>query len=444
MHDLLFAKPHPAITVPGPGYPPGMPHVDYVIIRGCEAPEEVRPILQRHDITAGPELHEKKKVEQVLLDALEDFPDALICVVFQDTAWEFKHGVFLASDSGLDEAQVSWSLKEDELAAFEVPDAEKVKVPLSVDADSLLDLFDDTTEDASAEEHLLSLPERFFELPKARQVLAQVAAVLKPKQCQVLVDIAGHYFVATLERKKGVTLAPLYPWVEDGEARKRLRSAVGTPAPESFEPCPKKERARGGSKRDPQRPFTTGSLKARVDSVQDAPVMSRAEYGHRTFVDTPGAFEQLEAALRAPENAGPGFAQVRRALYQVLFKYWPEKTRPLLFSGLDAEQDDAVRGQLYACLSKVEEPAAYHALARGMKVEPPGVIERLSQVIWRQKATVELLVREYLVPAWPEDRALAERVVKMLREEYVEIPPAWVSEAPEELLKVLGSVLAKA
>ncbi|MCY1023544.1 hypothetical protein [Pyxidicoccus sp. MSG2] len=421
-----------------------MSHVDYVIIRGCEAPEEVRPTLQRHGITAGPELHEKEKVEQVLLDALEAFPEAPICVVFQDTFWEFKHGVFLASDSGLDEAQVSWSLKEDELAGFEVPEAEEARVPLSVDADSLLDLFDGTAEDASAEEHLLSLPERFFELPKARQVLAQVAAVLEPKQFQVLVDIAGHYFVATLERKKGVALAPLYPWVEDGEVRKLMRSAVGTPTPGTFEPCPKKERARGGSKRDTQRPFTTGSLKARMDSVRDATVMNRAEYGHRTFVGTPEAFEQLEAALRAPENAGPGFAPVRSALYQVLFKCWPEKTRPLLFSGLEAEQDDAVRGQLYACLSKVEDPAAYHALARGMKVEPPGVIERLSQVIWRQKATVELLVREYLVPSWPEDRALADRVVKVLRDEYVEIPPAWVSEAPEELRKVLGPVLEKA
>jgi hypothetical protein len=421
-----------------------MPHVDYVIIRGCQAPEEVRPTLQRHGITAGPELHEKEKVEQVLLDALEEFPEALICVVFQDTSWEFEHGVFLASDIGLDEVQVSWSLKEDELVGFEVPEGEQARVPLSVDADSLLDLFDGATEDASAEEHLLRLPERFFELLKARQVLAQVAAVLQPKQFQVLVDIAGHYFVAALERKKGVTLAPLYPWVEDGEVRKLMRSAVGTPAPGTFEPCPKKERARGGSKRDTQRPFTTGSLKARMDSVQDATVMSRAEYGHRTFVETPEAFEQLEAALRAPENAGPGFAPVRSALYPVLFKCWPEKTRPLLFSGLEAEQDDAVRGQLYACLSKVEDPAAHHALARGMKVEPPGVLERLSQVIWRQQATVELLVREYLVPAWPEERALADRLVKVLRDEYVEIPPAWVSEAPEELLKVLGPVLAKA
>ncbi|MFY2560638.1 hypothetical protein ACN469_23750 [Corallococcus terminator] len=198
----------------------------------------------------------------------------------------------------------------------------------------------------------MRLPERFVELPKARQVLAQVAAVLKPKQFQVVVDIAGHYFVATLERKKGVTLAPLYPWVEDGEARKLMRSAVGS------------------------------------------------------------------------------------SLYQVLFKCWPEETRPLLFSGLEAEQDDAARGQLYVCLSKVEDPAAYHALARGMTVEPPGVLESLSQVIWRQQTTIELLVREYLVPAWPEDRALAHHLVKVLRDEYVELPPAWAAEAPEELLKV--------
>ncbi|WP_404364913.1 hypothetical protein ACIHQR_32000 [Corallococcus coralloides] len=419
-----------------------MSHVDFVLIRGCEATEEVRPTLQRHGITAGPELHEKKKVEQVLLDALGDFPEALICVVFQDTFWEFKHGVFLAFDSGLDEAQVSWSLKEDELAGFEVPEGEAAQVPLSVDADSLLDLFD-CEEAVSAEEQLLSLPILFRELPTARQVLAQVAAVLKPKQFQVLVDIAGHYFVATLERKKGVTLAPLYPWVEDGEVRECMRSAVGTPAPETFEPCPKRERARGGSKRDPQRPFTTGSLRARLDSVQGASVMSRAEYGHRTFVETPESFAQLDAALRTPENAGPGFAPVRSALYQVLFTCWPEKARPLLFSGLEAEEDDAVRGRIYACLSKVEDPAAYHALARGMKVEPPGVLERLSQVIWRQKATVELLVREYLIPAWPEDRALADRLVKVLRDEYVEIPHAWVAEAPEELLKLLGPVLVK-
>lgn len=421
-----------------------MSHVDYVKIRGCEASEEVRPTLQRHGITAGPDLHEKEKVEQVLLAALDDFPEALICVVFQDTFLEFEHGVFLASDDGLDEAEVCWSLKEDERVGFSVPEGEEAQVPLSVGADSLLDLFDGTTKDASAEEHLLRLPERFFELPEALRMLAHIAAVLEPDRFQVLVDIAGHYYVATLERKKGVVLAPLYPWVEDGEVRKLMRSAVGTPASETFEPCPKKVRTRGGSKRDPQQPFTTGSLKARMDSVQDAPVMVRAAYGSKTFVDTPEAFEQLVAALRAPENGGPRFAPVRSALYQVLFNHWPEKTRPLLFSGLEAEQDDAVRGRLYACLSRVEDPAAYHALARGMKVEPPGVLERLSQVIWRQTATVELLVREYLVPAWPEDRALADRLVKVLRDEYVEIPPAWVSEAPEELLKVLGPVLAKA
>lgn len=49
-----------------------MSHVDCVLIRGCEAPEEVRPTLQKHGLTVGPEPHEKQKVEQVLLDALED------------------------------------------------------------------------------------------------------------------------------------------------------------------------------------------------------------------------------------------------------------------------------------------------------------------------------------------------------------------------------------
>ncbi|MCP3097901.1 hypothetical protein LZ198_03315 [Myxococcus sp. K15C18031901] len=423
-----------------------------MIIRGLEAPEEVRATLERHGFSVGPESVNKEELEDALLDdTLDDCPEGAICVVFQDTSWTFKHKVFLLLDGHLEEAEISWSLSEEELVGFEVPHGEEARVPLSIDADGLLDLFE-SDEDASAEERLLTLPECFSSLPKARQVLAQVAAVLAPEQFKVIVDIAGHYFLATLERKKGVALAPLYPWVGDGdgewveggEVREHLRAAVGTPPPATFEPCPKVARAQSGSKRDLQRPFTTGSLKARLGSVWAAAVMNRTEYGNRTFVETPGAFEQLEAALRGPENAGAGFASVRDSLYEELFHRWPEKTRPLLFAGLETEQDDAVRGRIYACLSKVEDPVAYRAMARGMKVEPPGVVEHLAPVIWRQRAAVELLVREYLVPAWPEDRALADRIVKVLREEYVEVSPDWVSGAPEQLLKALGPLLAKA
>jgi hypothetical protein len=426
-----------------------MSHVDYLIIRGCVTSDEVRPVLQKHRITELGELLRKEDVEQVLLKTLDDFPDAVTCVVCQDTSMRFKHYVFLAYDGRLDEEESSWSLKEDARDEFKLPELDESQVPLSVEADSLLDSFEEAaheeSEGAFAEGHLLKLPGRFSALPKVRPVLAQVAAVLEPKQFQVLVDIAGRYYVATLERKKGVTLAPLYPWVEHGEVRQLLRQAVGAPEPGGFEPCAKKVPAKGTSKRDPARPFTTGSLKARMDSLHYFHTMSTLmETGYSTAVEAPGAFEQLEAALRAPENAGPGFAEVRRELYKLLFKYWPERTRPLLFAGLEAEQDEAVRGQLYACLSKVEDPAAYQALARGMKVEPPGVVERLAQVVWRQQPVLELLIREYLVPAWPGDRALADRIVKVLRDEYVEVPAAWVSGAPEELLKALGPVLAKA
>ncbi|MFY1832173.1 hypothetical protein ACN47A_40105 [Myxococcus fulvus] len=410
---------------------------------GYTASEEVRRALMGLGLTVGSDLHRKQEVEDVLLNGLDDFPEACVCLVFQDTFWAFCHGVFLLTEDGLDEARISWSLQADERVGFEVPHGDAARIPLATDADSLLDLFE-RAEPASGDAHLLRLPWRFSEPTKARGVLARVAAVLEPERFQVVVDLAGHYFVATLERKKGVTLAPLYPWVDDDEVRALMREAVGTPAPESFEPCPEAPaRIPGASKRDAQRPFTTGSLKARLDSVRDSTLSRNVLMGLPKDLETSDGFSQLEAALKAPENAGARFSPLRSSLYQMLFMGWREQTLPLLLAGLETEPDEAVRGQLYACLSKVEDPAAYRALARGLKVEPPGVRERLAGVIWRQKGTVELLVREYLIPAWTEDRALADRIVKVLRDEYVEVPPAWVADAPEALRKVLESLLVK-
>jgi hypothetical protein len=82
-------------------------------------------------------------------------------------------------------------------------------------------------------------------------------------------------------------------------------------------------------------------------------------------------------------------------------------------------------------------------MAHGFKVEPPGVLQRLSQVIWRQRGAVEVLVREHLVTAWSNDRAFAHRIVKLLRDEYIEVQPDWLPDAPEELRRALGPALAR-
>jgi hypothetical protein len=90
-----------------------------------------------------------------------------------------------------------------------------------------------------------------------------------------------------------------------------------------------------------------------------------------------------------------------------------------------------------------DDPAVHRLLARGLVVEPPDVRERVAQVVWRQKGTVEVLVREHLVPSWEKDRAVADRIMKVLRDEYVEVDPAWLAGTPEELRKALGPLLAR-
>jgi hypothetical protein len=415
----------------------------FVTIIGCEAPEEVRPRLREQGIEAGEDTHTVPTLEDALTVATDVLSARGVRVLYRDTSDWLRYGVFVV-DGDLVHHEVMWSLEEDALAEPEARPAAEVEVPLTVDADELLDLFEGASEgsEPQARGRTLVLPGDFVDSGKALHVLAQVAARLKPESIEALVELPRGHSVLTLERGKGATLTPLHPWLEDEEAQAFVRTVLGAPEPAAFQACPPKP-AKARSQRDPSRPLTTGSLKARMDSALDVRMTHSFQNGLVKWAGEPGVFEQLEAAVRAPENAGASFAPLRATLYEQLLRCSEARAVPVLLSALEREDDAAARGQIYACLSKVEDAAAHRVLARGLAVEPPEVCERLAQVVWRQKGAVELLVREQLVPAWSADRALAHRIVKVLRDEYVEVHPAWLSGAPEELRKVLGPVLAR-
>ena len=418
---------------------------DYVTILGCEAPAKVRPLLEEHGLSVGEDLHTGRTLNEALESVMGDFPDARILVLYHSTADWALFGVLMASGGALEEDVVAWSLEEGTLRPSEAKPAPEALIPLTVEADTLLDILVDATDERGeprAQGRSLELPPSFGDHPKARRALAEVAARLKPQQFQLQVEIGGDYYEATLARDKGVTLTPLHAWLDDADARRFVRSILGTPAPGGFEPCPDAPR-QALSTRDPKRPLTTGSLKARMDAAIGATLVEVKDRTGTRWLDAPDAFEKLEPALRAPENAGPEFAPLRKKIYELLTPCEPAKVLPVLLSGLEHEQEEEVRGQLYNALSKVDDEAGHRAMAHGFKVEPPGVLQRLSQVIWRQRGAVEVLVREHLVTAWSNDRAFAHRIVKLLRDEYIEVQPDWLPDAPEELRRALGPALAR-
>jgi hypothetical protein len=402
---------------------------DFVTVIGVDAPARMKRLLGEHGLCVGETEHTMRTLREALESVQGDLPDARIRVLYHGTAAWALFGVLTASGGVVEEDFVSWSLEEDAWSESKAKPATEVRVPLTVEADTLVDLLVDASDERGEPEARgrdLVLPPELGEHPKARRALAQVAARLKPKQVQVQLDIHGDFYEATLERGKGVTLVPLHAWLDDEDARRFVRSVLGTPAPGGFEPC-QDGPVQVAPKRDPKQPLTTGSLKARVESSYDAA----------------GDIARLDQAVRAPENAGAAFAPLRRNLYELLGECEPARALPVLLSGLDREEDEAVRGELYSILSKVDAEPAHRALARGFKVEPPGVLERLSQVLWRQRGAVEVLVREHLVPAWSSDRGYADRIVRLLRDEYVEVHPAWLPDAPEALRKALAPVLVR-
>jgi hypothetical protein len=420
---------------------------DYVTILGCEAPAKVRPLLDQQGLTEGEDSHTERTLNEALESVMGDFPDARILVLYHSTADWALFGVLMACGGEIEEDVVAWSLEEDTWRKSKAKPAPEVRVPLTVEADTLLDVLVDASDERGvprAKGRGLVLPPCLGEHPKARRALAQVAARLKPEQLQVQLEIDGHYYEVTLARDKGVTLAPLHAWLDDEDARRLARSVLGTPAPGGFEPCPDpKQPLQVPSKRDPKHPLTTGSLKLRLEAAIGATMVERTEGGFSRWMDAPDAFEKLEPALRAPENAGARFAPLRKKIYELLLRCEPTKALPVLLSGLESEEDEEVRGEIYVSLSKMDDEAAHRAMARGFKVEPPGVLQRLSQVLWRQKGAVEVLVREHLAAAWSNDRGFANRIVKLLKDEYVEVQPSWIPHAPEELRRALGPVLAR-
>jgi hypothetical protein len=150
-------------------------------------------------------------------------------------------------------------------------------------------------------------------------------------------------------------------------------------------------------------------------------------------------FAELAAAVRAPENQGPSFEMLRKELYAAVAEYPTAPATQLLLERLEHEHEP-VRWALYQLLSKRSTEDACRAMARAWRSESAEVRRLVGQLLWRQERTLELCVRE-LAAEWASDPAWAKETVRVLCDECVRIPRAWLDGAPEEASRMLASLI---
>jgi hypothetical protein len=161
-----------------------------------------------------------------------------------------------------------------------------------------------------------------------------------------------------------------------------------------------------------------------------------------TWTDAPrdeSLFAELAAAVRAPENQGPAFEALRKDLYEAVAEYATAPATQLLLERLGQEEEPA-RWALYQLLSKRPAEDACRAVARAWRSESTEVRRLVGQLLWRQERALELCVRE-LAAEWTSDPAWARDTVRVLQDECVKIPRAWLDGAPAEASRELASLL---
>jgi hypothetical protein len=331
--------------------------------------------------------------------------------------------------------------------AEKVPLAEDVEIELDVEADALIDevaraaSYDD---DGETNGNTIELPFHYEDVRAMTEVLALVAGHLKGGPVRFVTEVEEQFFSVTLDRRQGVTLVPLWLFHPDDALRRWVRQEFPMPAAGRTQAPPR--RLARGAPEDRSSLLTSGSQRSRSAALSERlhPRVQREFQGFTitSSTDAPrdaSLFAELANAVRAPENQGPSFEVLRKELYEAVAKYSTAAATDLLLERLGKENED-VRWALYQLLSKHSAEDACRAIARAWRSESSDLRRLLGQILWRQERTVELCVRE-LSTAWASDPAWAKETVRVLADECVKVPRAWLDGAPEEASRMLGELV---
>jgi hypothetical protein len=373
-------------------------------------------------------------------------PDT-VRVAFRESSDWILLGAFEAASGRLTEHRVSLSLDPDRFLDVACEPAPETMLTLDVDADSLVDAIDTECghEECDAAGDELRLPFTFPAPERALRALALAASRLSAGPVRLLVEAPrGALYVATLERATGAAFAPVYPWTEDALLRawiRRVLPPVGAPMHLRVDA--------GGpatTARDAARPLTTGSARSRRDHAYSLRHQRPAGAGplemfSSAWPPAPGAYDALLGAVHAVENAGAEFAELRRELTKDLVAIDPGRAGGDLVAALETERDEGVRRGIFDLLSRLDSEAGHRAIVRGLTAEAAETREHIGRILGRHPRLIELTIRDVLAPAWSSDRALANRLLRLMDDEYLRVSRAVAGTLPPELVARLGPLV---
>jgi hypothetical protein len=288
-------------------------------------------------------------------------------------------------------------------------DADRLFMPevkLTVDADALTPLFEDSEGLDVLDEKLVQVPFHFDSAEAARRSLSVVAEVMKPAEARLVIDADDQRLLATLRRKEGARFDRLRFTCGSPELDALLERMAGARGELGIEtgafhresvPDEVQSLLRPAKKRNAAKPYTTGSASSRVSSVEEV----RRE---QIQAEVP----KLVEALDDPENTGPAGRDVRGSIYFALSGFPTELVGAALHEALRKEED--------------EQPA-----------------ERLVEALWRHPTLIERCVREDLLAASRSHPPYALRIVRAAKAARHSVPEEILGQLPEELQRFFRS-----